>query len=371
MKVGLITHHWVPNFGANLQALATKLLLENMGHQVLVINYRPLELIKLYNKTVPEVQHSAHANFTATYLKESALYTDRQSMIDSGVLDTLDVVISGSDAVFRLNPDLPNREDLSFPNPFWVDSCSEKAIFWAASSMGTHFKTLSKEVSEGINQTLSKARLISVRDRWTSEHLENLLGKPVSKVIDPLFFLTDFLDIEGIELSCHIQERYILINLYKGMVTHDWLERLDALARDAGLEIVALPNPENNSVSLNRWNKVELPLSPIEWLKLIRNSSGYIGVRFHPVVACMTANIPFVSFDTYQTKLLNRYSSKTYDICKHMGLENYCLSRIEKILLSPRRVLNLLLKNIFNVNDKVYSEKQEMKRLLSNALYSS
>lgn len=31
MKIGVVTHHWVPNFGANLQAYATVQALRGVG----------------------------------------------------------------------------------------------------------------------------------------------------------------------------------------------------------------------------------------------------------------------------------------------------------------------------------------------------
>jgi len=53
MKIGLITHHWVPNFGANLQALASYLYLKSLGHEVIVIDYKPRELVELVKQGYP------------------------------------------------------------------------------------------------------------------------------------------------------------------------------------------------------------------------------------------------------------------------------------------------------------------------------
>ena len=41
MKIAILTHHWVMNFGANLQALATYNFLKLLGHEVIFLNYRP------------------------------------------------------------------------------------------------------------------------------------------------------------------------------------------------------------------------------------------------------------------------------------------------------------------------------------------
>ena len=40
MKIGLMTIFQVPNFGSVLQAYATQKVLENLGHECKVINYK-------------------------------------------------------------------------------------------------------------------------------------------------------------------------------------------------------------------------------------------------------------------------------------------------------------------------------------------
>ncbi len=52
MKIGIMTHHWVPNFGANLQALSNFKYFESLGHDVSLINYRGSDLIEHYTSLV-------------------------------------------------------------------------------------------------------------------------------------------------------------------------------------------------------------------------------------------------------------------------------------------------------------------------------
>lgn len=41
MKIGILTYHRVPNYGALLQAVATRVVLQEMGHDVYYVDYYP------------------------------------------------------------------------------------------------------------------------------------------------------------------------------------------------------------------------------------------------------------------------------------------------------------------------------------------
>lgn len=42
MKIGILTFHWATNYGAILQAYALQNYLKDRGHNVEIINYKPL-----------------------------------------------------------------------------------------------------------------------------------------------------------------------------------------------------------------------------------------------------------------------------------------------------------------------------------------
>ena len=41
MRIGLLTYHWVANYGANLQALSTYCYLDNNVYNPIIINWVP------------------------------------------------------------------------------------------------------------------------------------------------------------------------------------------------------------------------------------------------------------------------------------------------------------------------------------------
>ena len=52
MKIGILTFHRAINYGAVLQCYALSECLKRMGHDAVVIDYRP-EYIEKYRKTIP------------------------------------------------------------------------------------------------------------------------------------------------------------------------------------------------------------------------------------------------------------------------------------------------------------------------------
>ena len=48
MRIGLLTYHWVANYGANLQALSTYCYLDNNGYNPIIINWGYLHISPKY-----------------------------------------------------------------------------------------------------------------------------------------------------------------------------------------------------------------------------------------------------------------------------------------------------------------------------------
>ena len=55
MKIGILTYHFVSNFGANIQTLSTFEYFRNVGHDPVIINWIPTDLEQYYNNVVPVI----------------------------------------------------------------------------------------------------------------------------------------------------------------------------------------------------------------------------------------------------------------------------------------------------------------------------
>lgn len=346
MKIGILTYHWVPNFGANLQALATVSLLKKLGHEPIVINYRPKELIKKFEQSVSKEQIDIHQKFIDEFIPQTELCSTLKEVASINEKYKFDVLVSGSDAVFRLDYE-KGREDVTFPNPYWLTFAlkSQKKIFLSASSMGTDFLSLETNIRNGIIDALKNSS-INVRDSWTKKGLQKLDSNlKINETIDPVFILNKNYTIPE-RFIFKESKKYILLNLYKSLAKPEWIKQFVRVANKNNFDVYILPNPEDNSFGKEIANRVlNLPIHPLTWYSMIQNASGYLGVRFHPIVTSISNRVPFLAFDTYQTKLFKRKSSKTFDICNKVNGKKYVINRYRKKLLGPERAYKLLMEN--------------------------
>ncbi|MDP0498737.1 MAG: polysaccharide pyruvyl transferase family protein [Verrucomicrobiota bacterium JB022] len=362
MKVGILTHHWLANFGANLQALATARALRQLGCEPIIIDYRLPVLEALYRKRVSLDQLQTHEAFCQEYLPLSEVCTSTEEVISVAKSHRLDAVISGSDAVLRLDSK-SDREDLTFPNAFWLDWCNEAGIahtgFIAPSAMGSKYYQLSGRTRRGIRLACQKLDYISTRDRWTQWMLR-LCGVPnraIHYCPDPTSVLPSLLSSAELKVP-EESPPYIIVSLYEDTRPSTWIDDLVSSAHASGYKVFSLPHPEGETRG-NFDRILGLPMSPLEWVQWLANASGYVGVRFHPIMLSMVLGVPFVALDTYDVGLkwagsklkrklrhrLNphtRVMSKTFDLCARAGRERYAFPTYRFNQATPALIMQML-----------------------------
>lgn len=352
MKIGILTYHSVYNFGANLQTLSTIYYLKQQGFEPLVINWRPLDLWNIYKKIVSDRQIQAHETFFETYYpltKECHTAKDIARVIDR---EKIESVIIGSDAVLshvsifrklsfggrRILKLFYIKSTDCYPNPFW-GSFNAKLIsavpmaLMSVSAQNTRYHSIISMERKMLKKALDKFTYISVRDEWTRDMISYLTyGKITPQITpDPVFAFNHNVPVElisNVSLNrFHLPTRYILIS-FKPEHTpgNTWISRFESLCKKNGLGCYHLPFPYTNSKD-KAGTQLELPISPLEWYTLIKNSQGYVGNNMHPIIVSLHNAIPFFSFDNYgfsnnHTQPLSLKSSKIFDIVHRCGFNN-------------------------------------------------
>jgi hypothetical protein len=353
LKIGLLTHHWPPNFGANLQTLSTYQLLTNYGHDVWVLNYRSAFLENRYRQKVCREQIAVHDDFCNKYLRLSPVIRSQDELIDYSNELEFDKIIVGSDAVFRLSKEMKSDEG-AFPNPFWLTWASKlrnkpKLCSLAASCTGSMYLTFPKAVKKDIAKALDNFNYISVRDRWTrlmfylisgGKCLPNICPDPVS-VFNHVFELPEEYEREPKKK----QKKYILLSLGNNMLPHEWIREFVDIAHEHDHEVYSLPLPEGE-IELPVDAVIRLPLSPVEWYAWIRHAAGFLGIRFHTIMCSIFNNVPFVSIDNNVKKCLRfipvRLRSKQYDLCRNIRSCSRCFVLDKLRETTPKKVWYML-----------------------------
>ena len=186
MRIGVLTYHCPPNFGAQLQAVSTVGYLRRVGHDVIVLNWYAKDLEEMYAHRIPAEQILSHFHFA-----DQAFPLSNKCQIEEELISTidslnLDAIIVGSDALFKYVPlnkcryfskrrlkYIYNFTPLSCEriegNPFFGDFLRKlhkniPAATYAVSSQNCPFEVMTRKEKAAMRDALSNYLHITVRD---------------------------------------------------------------------------------------------------------------------------------------------------------------------------------------------------------------
>lgn len=358
MKIGILTYHCVPNFGAQLQAMSTVGYLKRMGHTPVVLHWYPKDLEAQYNRRAPKIQVNCQKQFAEINFPLSRLCRNEKELILEIERNQLDMIITGSDALFKYKPIIERRRSFSKRrlrfinnyvssetlngNPFFCDyygSLSKQipVVTFSVSSQNCPYFKMNQEEREKMGHYLRNFKVITVRDQWTKNMVEEISGiKEVPITPDPVFAFNQncYIHIaskEEITKEFGLPDNYALISFTKSEMNPNYAQDIVQRLQEKGITPISLPEPEGLA-DFGFSHKIELPLTPIKWYALIQHAEAYIGTRMHPIIVSLHNSTPFYSFDgngTYdaQTGQFNQNSSKIFDILKraHLEMNTYAL----------------------------------------------
>ncbi len=379
-KIGILTHHSVYNFGANLQALSTQECLRSKGFDAYIVNWVPQDLRQYYLSSTPTCQVEVHESFFNKYYCLTELCRNSQDIAYVLENEGFDAVVIGSDAVIRhfsllyrytpcrkgFRKNNLNSTDI-FPNPYWGDfnyflHKKLPIAMMSVSSQGTMWRSIRFLEKMKIKKALSSMSYLSVRDTFTRDAISYFTkGEIVPSITpDPVFSFNQNLRLP----DCCQKEKYVIFSFKKAtMPSNEWLKNLKNIFNKNGYEVLSLPFPQEEC-SFEVDKKISLPLSPIEWYQIIKQSSGYIGNNMHPLVVALHNDVPIFAFDYYAVKpgwfsKPNITMSKIYDLLVFAGLEDNYFNILEGYSNIP---------TCEYVYDKVTSLNAEKLKLFSNKM---
>ena len=349
MKIGILTYHWVPNFGANLQALSTYSYILNSGNEPIIINWIPRDLEDDYARKVSKQQIEAHHRFANRHFTNiTSICRNSKEVAQAIEKNEIEKVIIGSDAVmtflpFRKRFHFSKKTLIRYEKPF-QDSCVP-SVYWgdfehyltkpikvvglSVSAQNTHFSSVIKPEKKALKDSLSYFNYLSVRDVWTQKMVGYLTDNERMPRItpDPVFgFEQNVHEIGFINRQYNDLGKYILLSVTSPYYDEKWVKELEFLFADEGISLIGLPQTNKKFESPLNIN-LEFPIDPLDWYLLIKSSCGYIGELMHPVLVSLHNAVPVFVFDRYgfmKNKAFDESSSKTYQIMNRFNLlDNY------------------------------------------------
>lgn len=198
MKIGILTFHWVANYGAILQAWALQTYLSRLGHEVYLIDYRPKRhqrsllgcfMNLQFRKYLPRFQEYRKNRILEAFRREQLPQTRRYGTWAALQADApaLDVYITGSDQVW--NVFYTTQGEGGPTGAYFLDFGPDrvKRLAYAVSFGCTQYP---KEAAAIAQRYLSRFDGLSVREQ-TGQEMLRALGYPnVPQLLDPTLLLT-------------------------------------------------------------------------------------------------------------------------------------------------------------------------------------
>ena len=286
MKIGIITVHSVPNYGAVLQAYALASHLRSTGRATTTIDYRQPALEKMYAmrwKLPPPINHWLRLRRNDAFVNNQIPLSKLQCRsVEEFTPDikNYDAFITGSDQVWFTGP-------VQYYDPmYFLDFAApgKRKISYAASAGGT---TDFAEFAPRVKAALASYDHIGVRDSHTEQLIAPLSPRAPVQVTDPVF-LCDFEPL--LAKNPPISEPYLLVF---GDFAGRLAPALRAIIKATGLKrIVSLQYPCPDATQ-----RVSAP-SPTSWLNHFKHASFVVTSYFHGAAIAAKFERPFIAIPT-------------------------------------------------------------------------
>ena len=339
IKAGILTFHRAINYGAYLQACALcNRLNQEQDIDCEIIDFRMQKDADYYNSqqncsTLKKILQPQNTKFLsnkqkaferAVYdpimrLSSESLVSDSQEEFIDFVKGKYDVIIAGSDEIWKI------ANIRGFPNPFWLKGdLGAIKVSYAASSRNKKSE-LTPDQIDYVREAWQDFKVISVRDRYTKELVDTVLGEEKSFISCDPSFLYDFQvptkDVaEILAGKCKInkKKKNMLV-----MVT----------GRKLPLKLLSSFSKDFNLIRVNNYFSGMInvgDLSPLEWLQLVKNCDCVVTTYFHTTCFSLINNTPFVTFGSIRSsKIEGLFEGYSEEIQRHYILDT------EKFLPSP------------------------------------
>ena len=299
MKIGILTYHRSHNYGALLQAIALRKVLSDMGHEAHFIDYWPAYHRHVYalfslsqmisqkglKRKVYYLTYCIN-NYTCRKERKETFEKFIQGYIEpyiSSVDESYDVVVHGSDQIWRKQPEIRTYNPVYFGKH---NISAGKKITYAA-SMGILPEKESDRMK--IKDYLGNLNSISVRERNLFEVVKSLGYNGVHQDVDPTLLLTsnDWVKILSLKKQLS-EEKYALY--YKIQNSFD-VNSLQRFAESRGLKLKII-----HSKAIGHNTDFQITTAgPSEFVDLIYNAEFVFTSSFHGLAFSLLFHKPFLT----------------------------------------------------------------------------
>ena len=301
MKIGLLTYHHSGSYGATLQCYATCKVLQQLGHDVTIIDLALAEYsLSLKGLVVLPQRFYRERLWKRIYPKLTEKYTTSDELRDANL--NFDALVVGSDQVW--NPDISKDLCLSFFLNFGGENV--KRISYASSFGISKWPSKYIELLPKIKLALSRFDAVSTRERTGQIMLKENFGIESEIVLDPTLLLDDYSELTG---NINPNDKLICF-------TMNHTPKQLKVVRDFAEFIGETPFQIASILPFRGFRYVYPPTLP-QWMRYIAGARFVVTDSFHGLVFCIIYHKQFVVITPD-----NGRNSRMKDLLKLIGLES-------------------------------------------------
>lgn len=381
--IGVCIKYFHENYGGMLQAYATISMLEERGLEYELIQYQKKRTLATIFKMLPRLLNSVllndkyeafikkigkkkHPEFAKNdairmeafrkfkethFTKLSPVFVGYQKLCKGA--NRYSAVITGSDQLWS-----PAGLPTNFYNLMFVPDHIRKISY--ASSFGV--KNIPWYQKRRTAAFLKRLEYISMRENRGGEIVNELTGRQVPIILDPVFMF----DKEGwetlIPVQKEINEPYIFSYFLGANLEHRIA--VQQAAKELGCKIVVLRHLDQYVPSDETYGDIVLyDVAPDRFLNLLRGASYVCTDSFHGSCFSIIHQTPFVIFNRYAEGAKHSKNSRIDTLCDNLGLQNRRYTSNECLATQLKTQINYC-----DVSNKLSTLKQEANIYLTSAL---
>ncbi len=278
-RVGVLTWHYYQNFGSALQCFAIQTLLENLGKEVKVINYRnpnfgsvDMNKERLCYLLAPVLERIsprfklANLRFRKKYIHETRLVMSHEAVWK--IAQSYDAVVFGSDQIWAPN----------LLNPIYLGESIPDSIRKVSYAASIGLNAIPKELVPMYQKWLHSFYAVSIREEEGKSLLKKECNIESTVVLDPTL-------MEDVSVYRKMQREVIGIQrpflfCYFLNKKHKYKDIVQKYAREHNLQIVAVSDKPEDA----EWTTRLTGLGADHFLWLINNSETIMTDSYHGTI---------------------------------------------------------------------------------------
>lgn len=307
MKIGILTHHYVKNYGAYLQMKAMYETVKKLypDATVEIVDY---VRGKHWRKNIIHVLHYRKSIDTpSTYIKkvkQLSCFTKYERSLprtkkvrNAAEIKALklDLLILGSDEIWNICGS--GYHSLKFGY-----GLEDMNVITYAPSVGA--VTKDTPVPTEVGQGMKNIKKLSGRDAETIKFIERVTKQEAAKMLDPTFLYNFDIDIQKENVQSK-PYKYILV--YDCKLTDSMIKDLREYADKNEYKIIGGGDYKTF------YDDVTINLTPFEWVNLFRNAEKVVTGTFHGTVFSIKYDKDVVCYPTEKNRI-NKISSLLSDM---------------------------------------------------------